>query len=116
MISDGLEGKELDETMASARLQLRCANADPNYGSLWFHCRKGPIDTARTILSRASGVIFEDLRTEARLYLAAFVRRSAVLAGQPLEADKSREDEACLSFPSLNELTGKKNRPRQFHL
>lgn len=28
-------------------LLLRCVNADPNYGSMWFHCRHRPSDTAK---------------------------------------------------------------------
>lgn len=28
-------------------LVLRCVNADPNYGSMWFHCRHRPSDTAK---------------------------------------------------------------------
>lgn len=31
-------------------LVLRCVNADPNYGSMWFHCRHRPSDTAKCVL------------------------------------------------------------------
>lgn len=30
-------------------LLLRCVNADPNYGSMWFHCRHRPSDTAKWV-------------------------------------------------------------------
>ena len=30
-------------------LVLRCVNADPNYGSMWFHCRHRPSDTAKYV-------------------------------------------------------------------
>jgi tetratricopeptide (TPR) repeat protein len=62
-----------------AQLQLRCANADPNYGLLWFHCRLGPTDTARNVLSRALEVMLVEMRAHAHIYISAFVRRFAVI-------------------------------------
>jgi tetratricopeptide (TPR) repeat protein len=62
------------------KLLLRCANADPNYGLLWFHCRVGPTDTARKVLARSLEIMFSEMRRHANMYLAALIRRSAVVA------------------------------------
>jgi tetratricopeptide (TPR) repeat protein len=59
---------------------LACVNADPNYGLLWFHCRRKATDTPRRIIEDASGIITEELRSYAHLYLAAMVRREAILS------------------------------------
>ena len=63
-----------------SRLELRCANADPNYGPLWFHCRSGPTETARTVLARAVDFIVDEVKTHAHLYIVASVRRLAVIS------------------------------------
>ena len=56
-------------------LLLRCANADPNYGKLWFHCRRQPADTARSVLTRAKEEIAHDLSVFKGVYLMAEMRR-----------------------------------------
>jgi tetratricopeptide (TPR) repeat protein len=79
IVLEGLQSKELDQTTEIVHLKIRCANADPNYGSLWFHCRTGPTDTSRNILSRSVDLMLEELTTHAEIYLASFLRRFAVL-------------------------------------
>jgi len=74
-LNDPLGSKMID----ISQLRQRCANADPNYGSLWFQCRIGPNDTARKVLSRAVSLLFSNLKGHAHLYLAAFMRRFAIL-------------------------------------
>eukprot|EP00980_Cylindrotheca_fusiformis_P011657 scaffold2751_cov131-Cylindrotheca_fusiformis.AAC.24 len=116
--------------METSQLQLQCANADPNYGSLWFLCRNGPHDTARKVLLRAVELIFDDLKENSHLYIAAFIRRFAVLTGfaqqektQSTDSDENKivaesaariEDraiQALLAAPSLEEIftSGAKN-------
>jgi len=56
-------------------LELRCSNADPNYGKLWFRCRTKPADTARNVLVRAKFMIAEDLAKYAHIYVSAILRR-----------------------------------------
>jgi tetratricopeptide (TPR) repeat protein len=63
-----------------SRLELRCANADPNYGPLWFHCRSGPTETARNVLARAVNLIVDEVKTRAYLYIVASIRRLAVIS------------------------------------
>lgn len=94
-----------------SRLELRCANADPNYGSLWFHCRSGPTETARNVLARAVDLIVNEVKTHAYLYIMAFIRRLAIISRlQEKEAPGLKEgtsqwekivDQGLLRAPSL---------------
>ncbi|KAG7359705.1 expressed tetratricopeptide repeat protein [Nitzschia inconspicua] len=96
------------------RLELRCANADPNYGPLWFYCRARPTDTARTVLGRAVDVVLDDIKYYANVYIAALVRRFAITSrferhhgGGVAEGTLAWEqmmDEICLSTPSLSNI------------
>jgi len=56
-------------------LELRCSNADPNYGKLWFQCRTQPADTARNVLIRAKFMFAEDLAIYSHIYVTAILRR-----------------------------------------
>ncbi|GAX23582.1 hypothetical protein FisN_12Hh148 [Fistulifera solaris] len=88
-------------------LRQACLNADPNYGSLWFYCRKGTADPSRKVLERATELVTQELYDYSHIYLAAMLRRKAVLdkvnlqsphAGGILESTDpsvaAREDEA----------------------
>ena len=66
-------------TLDNSELERRCANADPNYGLLWFHCRNGPIDTARTVITRGRDVMIGEIISLAHIYIAANVRRFALI-------------------------------------
>ena len=59
-------------------LELRCSNADPNYGLFWFHCRDLPSDTPRLLVRRAKALLAQDLAILFPLYLKAFLRRARV--------------------------------------
>lgn len=61
-------------------LRRACVNADPNYGLLWFHCRRRPSDTPRRIIEDAAGDVVAELQKYAHIYLAAMVRRLAILS------------------------------------
>ncbi len=111
-----------DKSVDISKLRQRCANADPNYGQLWFHCRESPSGTARQILLRASDLMNAELRSYAHIYLSAFIRRFAILAQFDRELEsKSEADggpsvllntarweqsviEAYLSAPSLKQI------------
>lgn len=64
----------LDELLDNSSIELRCANADPNYGSMWFHCRHSPTDTARVIIRRAREQIMSDVKDKVHIYVAAIIR------------------------------------------
>jgi tetratricopeptide (TPR) repeat protein len=119
--------KTRDRILDIDKLQLRCANADPNYGLLWFHCRVGPTDTARKVLARSLEIMFSEMRRHANMYLAALIRRSAVVAvylrnrelGHKMigdaKVDNSAQleegiDKALLSAPSLKAIIEAGNR------
>jgi len=55
-------------------LEIRCVNADPNYGSMWFHCRQKPSDTARSVLWRAKSMMSIELQNLQHVYVKAIVR------------------------------------------
>ena len=60
------------------RLELRCINADPNYGVMWFQCRQRPSDTARAVLRRAKVTLANELSAHAPVYALAMRRRFRV--------------------------------------
>jgi len=59
-------------------LELRCVNADPNYGSMWFHCRQKPSDTARSILWRAKSMMALELQNLQNVYIKAIARHKII--------------------------------------
>jgi tetratricopeptide (TPR) repeat protein len=67
---------------------MACSNADPNYGPLWFNCRQVQTDPPRCVVEQAAKVMLEELRSQAHVYLAAMVRRRAVLS--TIASDKPR--------------------------
>jgi hypothetical protein len=60
-------------------LELRCSNAGPNYGLLWFHSRTGPIDTARTVIGRGREMMIGEIASSVHVYIGAMVRRYAII-------------------------------------
>jgi la-related protein 1 len=75
-----VEKRGLEAFMATdtEELELRCSNADPNYGLFWFHCRDLPSDTPRLLVRRAKALLAQDLAVLFPLYLRAFLRRARV--------------------------------------
>lgn len=91
----------------NSTIELRCANADPNYGSMWFNCRHSPTDTARTILQRAREKIVSDVRENIHIYIAAIIRLNGMMIVTK-HADKESVDEEVdphVLVPSLPENT-----------
>jgi hypothetical protein len=100
------------KTIDLTDLRLACANADPNYGSLWFHCRRVSTDTPRRVIEDAAEDIVNELQKYARVYLAAMIRRIAVLSTRDTEPEldpdsvewERRVDEKLRAAPSLQEI------------
>lgn len=80
---------------------LACANADPNYGPLWFNCRRVQTDAPRRVIEHAALGIAEDLRLHAHMYLAAMVRRKAVLSTIEREKPKLYDEKMLEIFDSV---------------
>ena len=59
---------------AVALLDLKCANADPNYGLVWFECRQASTDTAQMILARARARLINDIHAHQGVYTTALAR------------------------------------------
>ncbi len=68
-----------NDVLDTSELELRCSSADPNYGHLWFQCRKSPIDTAREVIVNARAVMSDSIINYSYLYIAAMVRRAGAL-------------------------------------
>lgn len=75
-----LKPKALQSNIDLSELRRACVNADPNYGLLWFHCRRRPTDTPRRIIEDAAGDVAAELQKHAHIYLAAMVRRLAIVS------------------------------------
>ncbi|GBG29162.1 Pre-mRNA-splicing factor CLF1 [Hondaea fermentalgiana] len=74
-------------------IELRCVNADPNYGALWFHCKRGPFDTARQVLRTAKSLMIEELTKFRAVYREAIVEsihRKRDTAARQISRAKSR--------------------------
>ena len=90
-----LETNNLDELLQTSNLELRCANADPNYGSMWFNCRNAPTDTARVILRRArADYIVADVRIYCYIHVAAIIRSCGIMAAAKHEGDLMNNSES----------------------
>lgn len=115
-----------ERVVDTTSLQLRCVNADPNYGTMWFHCRQRPTDTAKAVLHRAQSLLTRDLAMYAPIYVASLLRRYGVTSAlrherrQPPD-EESDEWEAALearlrSAPQLGEEVGGKEEGRVFRM
>jgi tetratricopeptide (TPR) repeat protein len=100
-----LEIGKLDDLFQSSNLELRCANADPNYGSMWFCCRNAPTDSARDVLRQARDKISEDIKANVHLYVAAIIRYCAIMAAWKENLNKTGELSPRLRNEKFNEFT-----------
>lgn len=93
-VAKGME--EVVKTLNISKLELRCSNADPNYGKLWFTSRSKPSDTARKVLEQAKEVIWNDFKRCFIIYISATIRQ------QVIKYCVGKKNE--LSVPSLSDL------------
>ena len=90
-----------DETFQRALMQLntdvleqRCVNADPNYGALWFYCKRGAFDTARQVLRTAKTVFIKEITKFRDVYIRGIV-------------ESTQDERRCTSTPALAESENK---------
>lgn len=57
-----------------SNLALKCVNADPNYGAMWFRCKQNDFMTPIEILHCSYGIVAEELYTFRTLYQHAMMR------------------------------------------
>ena len=62
-------------------LRLNCSNADPNYGTLWFQCRRVSTNSSGRVVEDAAKDVADGVQCYAHLYLVAMLRSLAVLSG-----------------------------------
>jgi hypothetical protein len=63
----------------------RCSNADPNFGTSWFHCRRHPSDTPIAIVHSAEQLLQHDLVASLPAYRIAtqhYIMRCLVKSGR----------------------------------
>jgi len=67
-----LQAKPHDEMERQLdRLWQLCINAEPNYGTLWFHCKTSALLTTRQVLQSATALLEIELREWSHVYAAA---------------------------------------------
>lgn len=49
-------------------LKRQCVNADPNYGMLWFYCKRNALETAHDVWKRAKKLLLEELSVMKGVY------------------------------------------------
>lgn len=64
---------DLFDDIILENLLRRCCNADPNYGTYWFHCRYHPYDTSIAIMNQAIVLLKHELLLTSRLYNRAIL-------------------------------------------
>merc|ERR1711871_1916954 len=72
-------GRIKDAELVVDELLRHCSNAEPNYGVVWFFCRRRSSDSAKTILKSAKSAILFDLVASSPLYMRAascYIRRT----------------------------------------
>jgi tetratricopeptide (TPR) repeat protein len=106
MIRSRLKDGFFKSTVDLSELCQRCANADPNYGLLWFHCREAPSGTARQILTRATELMQDEIGAYAHIYMSALVRRLAILSQVDRDSDPKAKSTASEHAQGTNQNPG----------
>mmetsp|Transcript_11868 Transcript_11868/g.13801 ORF Transcript_11868/g.13801 Transcript_11868/m.13801 type:complete len:1213 (-) Transcript_11868:1358-4996(-) len=74
----------LEKKLDTSALEQRCVNADPNYGALWFHCKRGPFDTARQVLRTAKTLLIAEIGRFRNVYREAYLEQQDMKAQNSL--------------------------------
>lgn len=56
-----------------------CANADPNYGTLWLHCKQHPLDSTKEVLRVAMDIMLDGESMDSSLQPRGFPNAAEVL-------------------------------------
>ena len=65
------------------RLWQLCINAEPNYGTLWFHCKTSVLLTTRQVLQSATDLLEDELSYWRHIYDAARRQSNAFVGDTP---------------------------------
>uniref|UniRef100_A0A6T8Z5T3 Uncharacterized protein n=1 Tax=Haptolina ericina TaxID=156174 RepID=A0A6T8Z5T3_9EUKA len=96
------------------RLWQLCINAEPNYGTLWFHCKTSVLLTTRQVLQSATELIERELREWRHVYqlarqrseTPAFQHNAAAAAAAALGCQSAADPVAPPSIPPLEVAGG----------
>ncbi len=56
------------ESVDTSDIERNCMNADPNYGTLWFHCKRNVHDPAKKVLRVAKRILVSELSAMNDIY------------------------------------------------
>jgi len=101
------------------RLWQLCINAEPNYGTLWFHCKASPLLSTRQVLGAASDLIGNELMEWQHVYQTAMRRHDspafrAIAAEAVAAVLRSTEALPKLELPLLEVSGGAPSEPADF--
>eukprot|EP00949_MAST-11_sp_MAST-11-sp1_P002065 g2065.t1 len=84
------DGRHLLREIKLDDVRRRCLNADPNYGTIWFYCKRQPFEPARRVLNLARELIEGEMATEkvAKIYIAAIALRQLSTAREGTTVSK----------------------------
>jgi la-related protein 1 len=101
------------------RLWQLCINAEPNYGTLWFHCKSNPLQSTRQVLFAATDLVAREMGQWRHVYDAATDRAAtpdfkAAAAAAATAAIKSSDPLPPLTLPELQVPSGLPSEPADF--
>jgi hypothetical protein len=70
-------------------LARRCTNSDPNYGTVWFHCRQKPYETPAAVVLNALHILVCEMSAAQPVYVRAvmwYVRRALLRSAAATDA------------------------------
>jgi len=92
----------VEAAVINQSLEQLSVNADPNYGALWFHCKKSGLDSTRQVLRNAKELLIQELYQYRTIYQQAILRSTFKIVNNLTENDIDKEIfSMALSFNTL---------------
>ena len=95
------------------RLWQLCINAEPNYGTLWFHCKGSVLHTTRQVLELATALIRAELAEWAHVYRCVPNEPLVPIRGDPIPPRTSTK--SCVLLPFFRRAALERSRTEHFH-
>jgi tetratricopeptide (TPR) repeat protein len=99
----------VDVEEGSIHIEQLCANADPNYGPLWFHCKAHVLDSSRQVLFRAKDLLMAELLRYRNIYQKAIMKEYNPM--DVVEDSDESDAESNSSRGNNNEMTTEDGEP-----
>jgi tetratricopeptide (TPR) repeat protein len=71
ILNSSVELKSHLRKLNTIMIERKCLNADPNYGSMWFYCKRHPSDGSLYILNVAKGILADEIADLSTIYIKA---------------------------------------------